>query len=96
MMILQQNDIEQCSEVRRALFEALKINQSLKEFYICGTCTTEPSEEEGEYFKQCLLENYSITYMEVPWDFAELKSILARNARIEKEKRFNRTKMAIQ
>ena len=55
----------------------------------------DPSAEEEEYFKECLLENSRITSMRVDWQFEELESILKTNARITEEKRFKITKLAV-
>ena len=87
--------MEDFSEVRRAFYDALKINQSLTQFDMDGY-DIQLFEKEEEYLKECLLENGRITSMQVPWKFKELESILKRNARTVAEKRFKRTKLATQ
>ena len=87
--------MENSSEIRRAFFDALKINPSLINFELDGEFEDEPAEEE-EYYKECLLENSTITSMWVHWDFAELGGILARNGKMAEEKRFKITKLAAQ
>ena len=92
----QHDEIEGSSSVRRAFFEALKVNQSLIDFEISGYCNIQPSAEEKEYFKECLLENSIITSMRVPWNFEELERILERNTKMQEERRFKITKLAVE
>ena len=61
-----------------------------------GDCTIQLSTEEEQYFKECLVENSTVTSMEVPWNSLELESILARNKRTAEDKRFKITKLAVQ
>ena len=54
------------------------------------------SEEEQEYFKECLFANTKLTYLLVPWEFAEQESLLARNKRYAEERRYKFIKLAVQ
>ena len=87
--------MEDFSEVKRAFYDALKINQSLTQFDMAGY-NFPLFEKEEEYLKNCLLDNGRIISMQVPWHFKELKNILKRNARTVAEKRFKHTKLAVQ
>ena len=77
------------SETGDAFIDALKINESLTQFEVDKICST-----MGPYRYNCILESEFTS--EAPCYFPEMKSVLARNARTQEEKRFKRSKLAAQ